>query len=413
MTTILIYLKSRKNSKGEQPIYLRLTIDGKRKETSLNRSILDNKWDKHKQQGKGRSEEILELNKDLISIKNEIYKKQNEMINNDEDVTAESIMNKFLGKKEKRKTLMGIINSENDRKKQLISTGGFKKYQSFLKNIKGFLKYQYDLQDININRIDYKFITDFDYYLRTDKKPSNKIVKNKISNNVAVRYVKILKMYHTIAFNNGWVKTKPFTNFKTSLEEIERVHLTNNELTQIRNKKIINNRLNRVKDAFLFACYTGLSFVDLGKLNKNHIVIGMDSKKWIKINRAKTGNLCSIPLLPQAEEILKSYENDPECINRDILLPVLSNQRYNAYLKEIADICNIEKNLTTHVARHTFGSTTTAEKGVSSEVIQKMMGHANLATTQIYSKITDIRITKDMKVLFDAEKDNNESKEAI
>jgi len=234
-----------------------------------------------------------------------------------------------------------------------------------------------------------------------------------ISNNVAVRYIKILKMYYTIAFNNGWVKSTPFANYKSSLDQIERVKLTKNELSSIDDKSISNFRLNRVRDIFLFACYTGLSFVDLVSLNNNHIVIGMDGKKWIKLNRTKTGNLSSIPLLPKAEEIIKKYKSDPECINKGILLPIGSNQKYNAYLKEIADLCGITKNLTSHVARHTFATTITAEKGISTEVVSKMLGHTQLKTTQIYLKITDTRIANDMKVLFDEEKEENDSKEAI
>ena len=413
MITILFHLKRRKNSKGEQPIYLRLTVNGVRKEKSLNRSISSYKWDKNKQHGKGRSEEIQSLNVFISSVKSRLYQKHQEMLNNEEPISAETLMNRYLGKEEKSKTLLEIINNENIKKSKLISTGGFKKYQSFLKNLKEFLKFQYNVSDIDIKQIDYKFITDFDFYLRIDKNPSANVTVKGISNNVAVRYIKILKMYYTIAFNNGWVKSTPFANYKSSLDQIERVKLTKNELSSIDDKSISNFRLNRVRDVFLFACYTGLSFVDLESLNNNHIVIGMDGKKWIKLNRAKTGNLSSIPLLPKAEEIIKKYKSDPECIHRGILLPIVSNQRYNAYLKEIADLCGITKNLTSHVARHTFATTITAEKGVSTEVVSKMLGHTQLKTTQIYLKITDTRIAKDMKVLFDEEKEDNESKEAI
>ena len=390
--SILFYLRKRKNSKGEQQIYLRLTVDGNRKESSLNRSISSSRWDKHKQCGKERTEDIHRLNKTLDSAKNDIYDKQREMDYNDEDITAETLMNKFLGKGNRKRYLIELIKEEIHKRKNLIGAGTYKKYKAFLNHIEKFLKFQYKVTDISIKKVGYQFVSDFDYYLRTEKN---------IGNNTTVRYVKTLELFFNKAKNRGWVNTDPFVNYKCSLEKVERTILTEVELNAIINKKFTIDRLKRIRDIFVFACFSGLSFGDLEKFNDNHIVIGMDGKKWIKIKRSKTGNSCSIPLLPQAEEILKKYKSDPQCLNRAVALPVISNERYNSYLKEIAVLCGIDKNLTTHVARHTFATTVTSDKSVSIEVISKMLGHTQLKTTQIYAKTTDIRIASEMADLID------------
>ncbi len=390
--TILFYLKSRENKSGERQIYLRLTVNGKRRETSLNRSISYSRWDKHRQCGKGRTEDIQRLNKLLDSTKNDIYDKQREMDYNDEDITAETLMNKFLGKGNRKRYLIELIKEESHKKKNLIGTGTYRKYKAFLHHIEKFLEFQYQVSDISIKKVDYEFISDFDYYIRTEKS---------IGNNTTVRYVKTLELFFNKAKNRGWVNTDPFVNYEGTLEKVERTILSEVELNLVISKTITIDRLKRIRDIFVFACFSGLSFGDLEKLNSNHIVIDMEGIKWIKIKRSKTGNSCSIPLLPQAEEILKKYKGDPQCLNKGVALPVISNERYNSYLKEIAVLCGIDKNLTTHVARHTFATTVSSDKGVSIEVISKMLGHTQLKTTQIYAKTTDVRIANEMAGLID------------
>lgn len=395
--TILYYLKHRENKKGERQIYMRLTVDGKRKETSLNRSISASRWDKSKQCAKGRSEDMLSLNKYLVNTKQKLYETHQKMIYDDQEITVETLMNKFLGIGESTKTLLEIITFEMSRIQKLVKDGTYRKYEAFYNHIGNFIKHQYNASDIDIKRVDFQFVNDFDFYLRTEEG---------IGNNTTIRYVKTLQKFFKIAKNNGWVNSTPFTNYKVSFDKVERTKLNNSELQRIINKHFKIDRLNRIRDLFVFACYSGLSFGDLEKLNENHIVTGMDGRKWLKINRSKTGTSCSIPLLPQAKEILKKYEDDINCLNKGVLLPVVSNERYNAYLKEIADLCGISKNLTTHVARHTFATTVTAEQGVSTEVVSRMLGHTQLKTTQIYSKITDTRISRDMNRLFDSTGDS-------
>lgn len=171
------------------------------------------------------------------------------------------------------------------------------------------------------------------------------------------------------------------------------------ELDSISEKRFVSERLNQVRDVFLFSCYTGLAYADVNKLKRSEISTGIDSQKWIFTTRKKTDTASRIPLLPVALELLKKYEDYPACINEGKLLPVLSNQKMNAYLKEIADVCGIEKELTFHIARHTFATTVTLANRVSIESVSKMLGHKNIRTTQHYAKILDSTVSRDMDML--------------
>jgi site-specific recombinase XerD len=159
-------------------------------------------------------------------------------------------------------------------------------------------------------------------------------------------------------------------------------------------------RISQVRDIFLFSCYTGLAYIDVKTLIKNNMVIGIDGKHWIHTFRTKTDTPSNIPLLPQALAIIEKYKTHPQVINEAALLPVASNQKMNAYLKEIADLCGITKELTFHTARHTFATTVTLSNGIPIESVSKMLGHKNLRTTQHYAKILDKKVSNDMEILF-------------
>lgn len=205
---------------------------------------------------------------------------------------------------------------------------------------------------------------------------------------------------------NGWLEKDPFIKFKMTKKEVIPEFLTEEEVQTMVEKKFGSARINQVRDIFLFCCYTGLAFVDVRKLNVSEIGIGIDGSKWIFTKRQKTATPSRIPLLPIALEILEKYKDHPVCVNSEKVLPVLSNQKYNEYLKEIAEICEIKKNLTTHTARHTFATTITLSNGVPMETVSKMLGHKNLRTTQHYAKILDKKISDDMSLLRQKLKDS-------
>ncbi len=170
----------------------------------------------------------------------------------------------------------------------------------------------------------------------------------------------------------------PFINYKLKAKAKERLFLTQEELEAMTSKKLTIERLQQVRDIFVFCCYTGLPYADIKKQQRHEIAIGMDGDQWIFTERQKTDTASHIPLLPAAIQILNRYSDHPVCVNRNLLLPVLSNQKTNSYLKEIADLCGITKPLTFHIARHTFPTTVTLSNGVPIESVSKMLGHTNI-----------------------------------
>lgn len=208
-----------------------------------------------------------------------------------------------------------------------------------------------------------------------------------------------MKKIIRIAFANDWISKDPFYNRKIGIKPVNREYLSEEDIQNIVKKELHTPRLDQVKDIFIFSCFTGLAYTDVKKLSKSDIVIGIDGEYWIKIKRTKTDTRSNIPILPTAEAIIEKYSKHVDVINSDKVLPVLSNQKMNAYLKEIADLCGISKNLTFHLARHTFATTVTLTNGVPIESVSKMLGHKSLRTTQHYAKILDRRVSDDMKVL--------------
>jgi site-specific recombinase XerD len=198
---------------------------------------------------------------------------------------------------------------------------------------------------------------------------------------------------------NGWIEKDPYLNYKGKVKEVERVFLSQDDIETLINKDIKIQRLDLVRDMFLFSCFSGLAYIDVFNLKKSNIVIGIDGDKWISTHRQKTDGASKIPILPVTKMIIEKYENHPQSINQDKLLPILSNQKMNAYLKELADICNIDKELTYHIARHTFATTVTLTNGVPIESVSKMLGHKNLRTTQHYAKVLDRKVSDDMQIL--------------
>jgi site-specific recombinase XerD len=268
--------------------------------------------------------------------------------------------------------------------------GTLKHYKTAKNRLVNFIKEKYHKKDIRLDSIDYKFLSSFDICLK-EKYHNNQ--------NTAWAHHKHLKKVLDVAIAMDYLTKNPYLKFKIKKQESKREYLTLQELQQIKNKEIPVDRLRIIRDVFLFACYTGLSYCDIEKLSIQHLQKRIDGEDWIIIDRTKTDTRCKIPLLPIAEEILSLYRNYPVCQSKGRLLPVLTNQRMNSYLKELAAICGIQKNLSMHVARHTFATTVTLTNGVPIETVSKILGHSSIKTTQIYARIVDSKIAEDMKGL--------------
>jgi site-specific recombinase XerD len=292
--------------------------------------------------------------------------------------------------------LIPIFKEHNSKIKELLgieyAPGTLERYETSLKHTSNFLFWKYNITDINIDKIDHAFITDYEFYLRTVRK---------CANNTAVKYIKNFNKIIKLCLANDWLDKNPFANYKSKVKEVERVYLSEEEIQSIINKDFKTERLSLVSDIFLFSCFTGLAYIDVKNLTKSHISIGIDGDKWIFTHRQKTETASKIPILPVAQMIIDKYADHPQSVNEDKLLPILSNQKMNAYLKEIAAVCEIEKELTFHIARDTFATTVTLTNGVPIESVSKMLGHKNLRTTQHYAKVLDKKVSEDMKILRD------------
>jgi site-specific recombinase XerD len=222
----------------------------------------------------------------------------------------------------------------------------------------------------------------------------------KCSNNTTVKYIKNFRKIIRICIANGWLTKDPFAKYKARIKVVEKIFLCEEELLTVMKKEFTIKRLNQVKDIFLFSCLTGLAYCDIKKLSSGNVVTGIDGKKWLFIARAKTGRPASVPLLPAALEIMTKYEQHSCRINKNKLLPVLSNQKMNSYLKEITDACRIEKRITFHAARHTFATTVTLNNDIPMESVSKVLGHTTLYATQHYAKLSDKKVSRDMQSLY-------------
>jgi len=272
-----------------------------------------------------------------------------------------------------------------------FSAGTLERYKTSLSHTVEFMKWKYKMTDIDIRNINHEFITNYDFFLRSVRK---------CANNTTIKYIKNFRKIILICIANGWLEKDPFVRYKVRLKAVERVFLFEEELRTVMQKEFTIERLNQVKDIFMFSCFTGLAYSDVKKINPKNIITGIDGKKWLFINRTKTGNASSIPLLPTALEILAKYEQHSVCKSQNKLLPVLSNQKTNSYLKEIADICGIQKQLTFHTARYTFATTVTLNNDVPIESVSKMLGHKTIHATQHYARLSDKKLSRDIQILY-------------
>ncbi|MCG2461513.1 site-specific integrase [Flavobacteriaceae bacterium F89] len=393
--SVLFYPKrSDVDKHGKAPIYVRIVVGGKRSESSIQRKILRDKWNSTAGKAFGNNTEMRELNRYMDGVRSNIYKIHSRLTEKGIKFTAKDIKDIYSGKVAKSKMLLEIFQDHNDQMESLVgkefSAGTLQRYSACKKHLEAYIAFDYNQMDMALKEIDHKFITGLEYFLKT---------KKSCTHNTALKYIVNFKKIIRIAYANGWIEVDPFLHWKARWNNKEREFLTQAEIDAIVGKKFLPVRLEQVKDIFLFCCYTGLAYTDVEKLSDDDIVLGMDGKPWIKTRRRKTNTKSSIPLLPPAQAILEKYANHPQVLLKQKLLPVLSNQKSNAYLKEIADICGIHKNLTTHLARHTFATTITLSNGVPIESVSKMLGHTSIKTTQHYAKVLDRKIGVDMENL--------------
>jgi site-specific recombinase XerD len=395
MIKILFYArKSKTNPGGLTPIYLRVTASGQRFQTATARFVEIKNWSQSVGRVIGNSKEAKELNEFLDVLRAKAFDIQKKLITVGSVVSIENFEKQWHGVEEKSKMLLEVFQTHNDQVKILIgqqySNATWRRYVTSLDHTRRFLNEEYQLSDIPVKQIKYKFITDYEFWLKS---------KRKCNHNSTIKYLTNFKKIVNICLKNCWLEKNPFLGFKMTKIETDRPYLSAEELETIKSKAFASERLNQVRDIYLFSCYTGLAYADTKNLTSTDVSIGIDGEKWILIKREKTNTPSRIPLLPPALEIIEKYKDHPKCININRLLPLLSNQKMNGYLHEIASVCGINKEMTYHTARHTFATTITLTNGVPIESVSKMLGHKSLRTTQHYAKIIDKKVSEDMNML--------------
>jgi site-specific recombinase XerD len=388
-------LVTNRGKNGKLPIYLRFSINKKRVELSTNMFVDPKLWDAEGQFVKGKTEEAQTINRRLALIKGDLHKKYLQLEALSKPITAEILKNLYLGVDENRKTLQEAIDIYYDRFTEKVASGQKSKHSlkcvhTTREKLKVFTKQQYKVTDLPLKEIKPAIAGDFEHFLVTHEKGCN---------NTAMKYIRILKRVLKFAVDQGWLETNPVGRFKCTYIEPSRERLTMEEVMNLYHKDFAVERLAEVRDVFLFSCYTGFAYQDVYNLTPDNIVNGIDGEKWIATDRRKTGTPERVPLLPIALEIVEKYKNHLWCRSKNRLLPVNTNQCYNGYLKEIAELCGIKKYLTTHMARHTFATTVLLEQDVPIETVSQLLGHRSIRTTQIYAKVSQKKVSQNMKVL--------------
>lgn len=392
---LFFFLKQPKNQKnGERYVYLRITVDGISKEVSTKRLWSPDKWNQSAGKATGTKEDAKSLNVYLDTLCSKVYQAKISLLEGNKAVTADALKNYLTGRGDDKKMLLRVFADHNEQMEALIGKdfvyATLQRYRTTCDHVKAFIKWKYNVEDLDINELDHEFVADFAFWLKS--------IKN-CGHNSTMKYISNVKKILLQCIKKGWLNRDPFVNFKTTRKEVKIIALTDDELNRMTEKNFGIDRLNHVRDIFVFCCYTGLAYVDVEHLRRNQIIKGIDNIEWINSKRQKTHSPIRLPLLPKAKEIMDSYEDHHSCKEAGFVLPVLSNQKMNAYLKEIADICGIRIKLTFHIARHTFATTVTLSKGVPIETVSKMLGHKSLRQTQHYAKILDLKVSQDMMML--------------
>ena len=391
--SILFAIRESKTRKsGKAPIEITITVNGDRCSFSSGKQVAIEKWDKNKQQVKGKDEEAQSLNNCLKAIKAKLYQKEAELLERGFIITADLLRDAYFDKVEsiKERSLFEVFEEHNQEQEKLIGNGVSKATHWVsvytIRLLREFVQQKYKREDLYLRELNLNFIQSFHSFLRIDKG---------MAQNSSTKHLKLLKKIINLSVANSYMTFNPFSTYKVEREPVEVDFLDEEELRKIINFDTPLPRLERAKDMFLFGCFTGLSYIDIKTLAPEHFEKDSAGRIWIKKRRVKTGVLSRIPLLPIAKLILDKYKSGEK------LLPIQDPADINKYLKDIAILCGINKRICFHTSRHTFASTVTLANNISLEVVSKMLGHTNTRMTAHYAKLIDKCIGEQMDKLMD------------
>lgn len=391
---LAFFLKSPHKGSKIRAVYLRITVDGVPKETSTKRKWDSTRWDQKTERAIGTKEDARSLNFFLDSLILKVNEYKTEIMYSGKPITSEKVMDYVLGKITPRVKLLEEFQKHNNEMTALLGKGYAKgtldRFTITKNHLTAFIKFKFKSTDIEFTDLNLEFIKDFEFYLRT--------VRN-CSNNTTLKYIANFKKIVIRAIDKEIILKDPFKNFKGRKTKMVKKPLTTQELYELERHYFTTDRLNVVRDVFVFQCYTGMAYIDAYQLKKTDIKNGIDGNLWIMSERQKTNSTTNVPLLPQALKIIEKYKDHPLCVQRGTVLPVSSNQKMNEYLKEIAILCGFPFTLNTHMARRTFGSTVTLNNNVPINVVKEMLGHSSVKQTEAYAITEQATIGREMSLL--------------
>ncbi|SFT07668.1 Site-specific recombinase XerD [Zhouia amylolytica] len=407
--TVIFFTRKSRSNPEQISIYVRITVAGKRAEISLKRSLANSQWDANKNKGKGNTEKIRALNAYLDQVYAKLLQSHKELLEEDKIISSDAIKSRYLGEDDNSKTLRELISYHNGNMVRVLKAGTMKNYYTTEKYLHKFLLKKRKQKDIYLKQVNFRFISDFEHYLRNYK---NSKKQHTMGNNGVMKHLERFKKIINLAIKLEWMHKNPFDQFQLKYDKYDRAYLNERELGLLENTNFKSERLEKIKDCFVFSCYTGLSYIDVKELTQDNIVKGIDNNNWIYTRREKTDELVKVPILPKAWTILEKYRAQQKVDFSTGVLPISSNQKTNTYLKEVAKSCGIHKNITFHVARHTFATTVMLSNGVPIETVSKLLGHAKLSTTQIYARVVETKISEDINNLLERFKRKEDNKSA-
>lgn len=386
--------KDRQNKHGLVPVVVRLSMDSKRLNIQPGINVKLENWDPVKQRVKSKDVEAKITNSSLDILKQKLWTIYQKLVITD-TVTLEEIISQYENKPSvPKRGLIQLVHQHNEEFNKRLSVdrtqSTYEKYLFTLQKVQAYINHRYKKQEIPLTSVDKKWVSDFYLFMR--KEEGNQ-------HNTAAKYIKNFKRIMNFGVDLGWIPNNPTSGFTCGFKETQQVILGPDELSRIVNKRFHIPRLELARKMFVLQCYTGLAYADMAKLEKKHMEQGPDGKLWLNLRRSKTDTAIRFPLLKTAVDIIQDLSADLDSSDPRLLPASYCNQKMNAYLKEIADLCGIEKRLTTHVGRRTMASTVLLGNGVPIETISKILGHMKISTTQVYAKVGDKMLSKEMTQL--------------
>jgi integrase/recombinase XerD len=394
--SVLFWTDQKNATNNEALIYARITVNQKRANISLKRKVPLNLWDAKKKKAKGNSKESQQINMYLNQVQAQLFQCYQDLKFRGDLITSKLIKANYLGENHNSKTLQNLLEYHSNKTEKTLAIGTLRNFGVTQRYINKYLNNVLKTSDVYLKELDYKFICDFSDFLSCFWPKGH---PKAMSNNTIMKHIQRFRKIVTLGYHIEWIDRDPFVRWKPVYEKRERPFLTENELSNIETYDFLIERLERVRDLFVFSCYTGIAYVDLMSLTHDNIIKGIDGNDWIFTNRQKTKVPVKVPLLAKAQRLIDTYQNHPMTQITETLFPVITNEKVNFYLKEIAKAVGLKKNLTFHMARHTFATTVTLSNGVPIETVSKLLGHSKIASTQIYARVVERKVSEDMELL--------------